>query len=58
MQLWRVSISLWQSPRPLTLKDYFALEYDKGVCGCHIFTIGRVCVEFLGDECYYHESDK
>ena len=57
MQVWRINIGLWRSTRPIKLRDYFTLEYDKGVCGCRILTIGRVCVEFLGDECYYHEGD-
>jgi hypothetical protein len=56
MTIWRIDIGLWTTERPLTLKDYLLVEYDKGLCGCHILTISRMYFTFMGNECYYHKE--
>jgi len=52
MQIGRLDIGFWKSFRPLNLKQWFEISYMKGYCGCHIFTISRICITWLGDECY------
>jgi hypothetical protein len=55
MQIGRLDIGLWKYPPNSPWKWYqrwFEISYDKGLCGCHLFTVGRICVTWMGDECY------
>jgi hypothetical protein len=52
MQLWRIEFGLWKSDRKPTLKDWLGLGFDHAYCGCHLLTVGRFYITYLGDECY------
>jgi hypothetical protein len=48
----RLDACLWTHPeRAPAWRDWLALEYDVGLCGCRILTVGRVCLTWMGDEC-------
>lgn len=57
MKIGRLDIGIWTTPRKLTWKDWFELAYDPGLCGCHIFTISRIYITWLGDECYLNPPE-
>lgn len=55
MGIGRLHISITKYPPKSPWKWYerwFELSHDKGLCGCHIFSISLICIEWLGDECY------
>jgi hypothetical protein len=55
MRLGRLDIGLWKYPRK-SIRNYVTFGYDKGLCGCHLFTFGIVCVTWFGDECLEQEK--
>lgn len=49
MRLWRFEfgfITFHTEPK-------WVWEYDKGMCGCHILSLGKLYLTWLGNECYY-----
>lgn len=54
MQIGRIEIGIWRrgpDAPSLTLKDYFLLEYTKGICGCKIFTFSKFYLTILSEDC-------
>lgn len=64
MRIWRLEFGvILYEGKPLKLEDrIYRLEYEPGICGCHIFSFGKYYLTLLGDECYYEtlkgESDE
>jgi len=56
MQIGRLDIGLWKYTTP-SWRTWFHLEYNKGLCGCRIWTIGLVAVTWLSDECLSAEAE-
>ena len=50
MRIWRIEFGTWK--RLGGFSDYDFFEYEKGMCGCMILTIGRVYFTYLNNECY------
>lgn len=56
MRIWRLEFGIITGPdgKPLKLDDkVYRLEYEPGICGCHIYSFGKFYLTWLGDECYF-----
>lgn len=49
MRLWRLEFGLIIFH---TAKRW-AWDYDKGLCGCRILSLGKIYLTWLGNECYF-----
>lgn len=50
MKIHRLDVGFWRKPdSSISWKN--APEYLKGLCGCHIWTLGPIAITWLSDEC-------
>lgn len=56
MTIKRLDIGLWRKPNG-SIKWDTEISYDKGSCGCHIWTLGPICVTWLSNECSQSEIE-
>lgn len=56
MRLWRLEFGVITDGegKPIKLAEKtYRLEYEPGLCGCHIYSFGKFYLTWLGDECYF-----
>lgn len=60
MKIGRLDIGLWKYAKNnrWTLRErYFEISHTKSLCGCHIVTISKICITWMGDECYFNPPE-
>ena len=56
MKIGRLDVGFWRKPdKTISWKN--GPEYCKGICGCHIWTLGPIAITWLSDECLNVDPD-
>ncbi len=58
MQIKRLEIGFWRRDGKIVSCGWPHVEYTKGLCGCRLFSIGPLCITWLGDECLLASASK
>lgn len=57
MRIGRIETGITKFHQPQKWTRYFELSYDKGLCGCHIFSVFIFYFTWMGDECYFNPPE-
>lgn len=52
MRIGRLELGFWRKEGKLVSVNYPYFEYLRGLCGCHLLSVGPLCATWLSDECY------